>query len=235
MRIYYTDCNIPGILTEGVITMKPDFASILGSLRHENKLSQKKAADGLGISQALLSHYENGVREPKLEFIVKACDYYGVSTDYILGRTTDRSFGGVAIRCRSKSDKRNADAAALIVSMLSEFGDDVLSEAAARYLNYSIYVILSALRAKKRPYEPLFDAAMKIAEAAFIENAHRAAGGAGRQRRLSDELLREKYPEQFEAMLQLEEIISSAVAHMSQNCLGDQSRPGGESRHDSAG
>lgn len=35
----------------------------------------------LGISQALLSHYENGIREPGLAFVVKACDYYGVSAD----------------------------------------------------------------------------------------------------------------------------------------------------------
>ena len=44
----------------------------------------------LGISQALLSHYENGIREPGLLFVVKACDYYHVSADYLLGRTLSR-------------------------------------------------------------------------------------------------------------------------------------------------
>ena len=43
------------------------------------------------MSQALLSHYENGIREPGLTFVVKACDYYQVSADYLLGRTNDRS------------------------------------------------------------------------------------------------------------------------------------------------
>jgi len=70
--------------------MKSDFSEILSSLRREKGLSQRRAAADLGISQALLSHYENGAREPKLEFVVKACDYYSVAADYILGRSEMR-------------------------------------------------------------------------------------------------------------------------------------------------
>ena len=46
---------------------------------------QRQVAAALGVSQALLSHYENGVREPGLAFITRACAYYGVSADYLLG------------------------------------------------------------------------------------------------------------------------------------------------------
>lgn len=56
-------------------------------------ISQRKAAKELGISQALLSHYENGIREPGLAFVKKACNYYHVSADYLLGRTLDRDGG----------------------------------------------------------------------------------------------------------------------------------------------
>jgi len=63
---------------------------VLSSLRKETGLSQRQVACDLGVSQALLSHYENGAREPKLEFVCKACDYYGVSADYILGRNDER-------------------------------------------------------------------------------------------------------------------------------------------------
>ena len=66
------------------------FGMTLSSLRRETGLSQRQAASNLGVSQALLSHYENGAREPKLEFVVKACDYYGVTADYILGRSSER-------------------------------------------------------------------------------------------------------------------------------------------------
>ncbi len=73
--------------------MNADFSRTLALLRQEKEVSQRKAAADLGISQALLSHYENGVREPGLAFVRKACDYYHVSADYLLGRTLDRDGG----------------------------------------------------------------------------------------------------------------------------------------------
>ena len=67
-----------------------DFPRILTLLRKETKLSQKQVATDLGISQALLSHYEKGIRECGLSFVVKCADYYGVSCDYLLGRSENR-------------------------------------------------------------------------------------------------------------------------------------------------
>ena len=69
--------------------MNPEFSRTLSLLRQEKGVSQRKAADALGISQALLSHYEKSIREPGLDFVVRACDYYGVSADYMLGRTAE--------------------------------------------------------------------------------------------------------------------------------------------------
>ena len=67
-----------------------EFSRTLSLLRQERGVSQRTAAADLGISQALLSHYENGIREPGLSFVVRACDYYNVSADFILGRTLSR-------------------------------------------------------------------------------------------------------------------------------------------------
>ena len=61
----------------------------MSTLRKKRGLSQRKVATDLQISQALLSHYENGAREPGLEFVCRACEYYGVSADYLLGRVDD--------------------------------------------------------------------------------------------------------------------------------------------------
>ena len=72
---------------------KSKFAVNLAKLRRERGSSQRQAAKDLGISQALLSHYETDAREPKLDFVVKVCDYYSVTTDYILGRTDERGDG----------------------------------------------------------------------------------------------------------------------------------------------
>lgn len=60
-------------------------------LRKERGLSQKQAAMDLGISQALLSHYERGIRECGLEFLVRCGEYYHVSCDYLLGRTMEKN------------------------------------------------------------------------------------------------------------------------------------------------
>ena len=70
--------------------MKSEFSRVITLLRKEKNISQKQAAAELGISQALLSHYENGIRECGLGFLVKCADFYGVSCDYLLGRSADR-------------------------------------------------------------------------------------------------------------------------------------------------
>ena len=69
--------------------MNDDFPRIITLQRKERKISQKKAATDLGISQALLSHYEKGIRECGLDFLVRIADYYNVSCDYLLGRTSE--------------------------------------------------------------------------------------------------------------------------------------------------
>ncbi len=67
------------------------FPVILSELRKEKGLSQKEAAAQLGISQALLSHYEKGIRECGQIFLIKVADFYGVSCDYLLGRVTEHT------------------------------------------------------------------------------------------------------------------------------------------------
>ena len=70
--------------------MKSEFARVITLLRKEKNISQKQAAAELGIPQALLFHYENGIRECGLAFLVRCADFYGVSCDYLLGRSADR-------------------------------------------------------------------------------------------------------------------------------------------------
>jgi len=69
--------------------IKTSFHINLKKLREERKISQKSAAADLGISQALLSHYEKGIRECKLDFLRRAAAYYFVSCDYILNNNSE--------------------------------------------------------------------------------------------------------------------------------------------------
>jgi len=98
---------------------KSRFAANLSKLRREKGLSQRQAASELGISQALLSHYETDSREPKFDFVIKVCDYYAVTSDFILGRTKERGDGASRLSAQvndiiSSIEEHRAAEAALI-------------------------------------------------------------------------------------------------------------------------
>lgn len=59
----------------------------LRKLRKEKGLSQIAVQMQTGIEQALISKYENGERVPPTETLMQLGDFYGVSMDYIMGRT----------------------------------------------------------------------------------------------------------------------------------------------------
>jgi len=59
----------------------------LRKLRKEKGLSQIAVQMQTGIEQALISKYENGERLPPTETLMQLADFYGVSMDYIMGRT----------------------------------------------------------------------------------------------------------------------------------------------------
>ena len=57
-------------------------------LREDNDLTQKQIAEILICDQSLYSKYERGERPLPLEYAETLADYYGVSIDYLLGRTS---------------------------------------------------------------------------------------------------------------------------------------------------
>lgn len=60
--------------------------SRLKELRKSKKLTQSQFADLMGVSQATITFWENGKREPDLATIVKIADVFDTTTDYLLGR-----------------------------------------------------------------------------------------------------------------------------------------------------
>ena len=61
----------------------------LRALREERGLTQAAVAEGLLCDQSLYSKYERGERPLPLDYADKLADFYGVSVDYLLGRTDE--------------------------------------------------------------------------------------------------------------------------------------------------
>ena len=63
------------------------FSERLLLLRHEKGLTQKDCAKKLQISPRACAYYEASEREPNLSVLIRMADFYGVSLDYLGGRT----------------------------------------------------------------------------------------------------------------------------------------------------
>ncbi|MCI8517258.1 MAG: helix-turn-helix domain-containing protein [Hungatella sp.] len=65
------------------------FGDRLKTLRQKTGATQKELASKLGVSSAAYSLWEKGEREPKFEIIEKLCAFFGVTADFLMGRTDD--------------------------------------------------------------------------------------------------------------------------------------------------
>ncbi|MHB8063495.1 MAG: helix-turn-helix domain-containing protein, partial [Ruminiclostridium sp.] len=68
------------------------FGDRLKALREEKEITQKHLGKVINISARVIGYYESNDRFPKDEIILKAIsDYFNVSVDYLIGRTSLRS------------------------------------------------------------------------------------------------------------------------------------------------
>ncbi len=148
------------------------FARRMTELRRKKGITQKQAATSLGISQALLSHYEKGVRECGLDFLIKAAAFYEVTTDYLLGREKKES---KSLSSSQQAAKQFASGAKVIFDMIEKTGSKQLLEQASDFLSLAYYRLYRQLYWGGHPetspfaispltYRALADAGMEIAE-----------------------------------------------------------------------
>lgn len=200
--------------------MREDFSRTLSLLRQERGISQRKAAGDLGISQALLSHYEKGVREPGLNFVTRACDYYKVSADFMLGRTLSRD-GAIILSedvVDASEEKGNVlrgsvmatlqkkllvNTVSVLFDLLGKLGNKEAIMAASTCLSTALYQLMRTLYRAAGENESFFMAGQRdfdngrfaadqiLCQAAFTEAI---AGHDGEFPPMSDKDLSETYP-----------------------------------------
>ena len=74
---------------------RPMYIKRMRDLREDSDYSQAYVAERLGTSQTMYARYERGANELPIHHLITLSKYYGVSTDYLLGRKEDshvRSF-----------------------------------------------------------------------------------------------------------------------------------------------
>ena len=150
--------------------MAMEFNRIITLLRKERGITQKQAAQELGISQAQLSHYEKGIRECGLEFVVQIADYYNVSCDYLLGRSAERS--GQTIKVEELPDAGGATSGSIyrgsvlptMYKKLIENSLDILFDRFRRLYQAAPGNVASMFRVTPARWERDADAAMFLQE-----------------------------------------------------------------------
>lgn len=67
-----------------------EFGEVLAKLRQEQHISQAELGRAIFVSGGTISNYEKGVHFPDVEKLLLLADYFNVTTDYLLGRTTSK-------------------------------------------------------------------------------------------------------------------------------------------------
>ena len=70
--------------------MGKTYVQIMRELREDNDGTHQEIADYLGTSQTMYARYERGANELPIRHLIKLCDYYHVSSDYFLGRSSNK-------------------------------------------------------------------------------------------------------------------------------------------------
>ncbi len=148
------------------------FARRMTELRRKKGITQKQAAASLGVSQALLSHYEKGVRECGLDFLMKAATFYEVTADYLLGREKKEP---KTLTPHQQANRMFSGAHKVVFEMIAATGSDQLLEQATDFLSLAYYRLYRLLYCGGHPnhasfaispqtYRALADAGMEISE-----------------------------------------------------------------------
>lgn len=61
---------------------------LIAELRQDNGMTQRQLGEILSVTSGTISNYENGVHLPDIEKVIILADYFHVTADYLLGRTS---------------------------------------------------------------------------------------------------------------------------------------------------
>lgn len=91
-KISYIILKIKLLITKSIILrgVKNMISNRIKRLRKERNISQEQLAEVVGVSKTTISYYENGLRVPDADLVIKLVKYFNVSADFLLGLTDDK-------------------------------------------------------------------------------------------------------------------------------------------------
>jgi len=115
------------------------FGTRLRELRENNNLSQLEMANSISCSRKSLSNYELGMREPDFDMLIRICDFFNITIDFLLGRTD------IPKRYKEMDiDSKTEKLLYYFDKLPEQYKDDVI-----RYTKFNM------LEAKEKEYKPL--------------------------------------------------------------------------------
>ncbi len=219
--------------------MNYDFPRILALLRKEKGISQKKAAQELGVSQSLLSHYEKGIRECGLSFVLKASNFYDVSCDFLLGKSPNKK--GTTISIKDFQEKEDVivpnnlkitykkkilfSSLNILIDFLDKTNNNNLIKEIFSFLFLATYRVLRIIfRINKKNKNEMFalkeSIANQFAQAEMIKSETKANSIANEEIKpktnknflqISTQTLEQNYPENYNALLNLIKICETKI------------------------
>ena len=75
---------------EGQRMNRTIFQVRMQKLREEKRISRARMSERCGLEQSAIRRYERGEREPKLSTLIQIADFFGVTIDYLAGRTDEK-------------------------------------------------------------------------------------------------------------------------------------------------
>ena len=109
--------------------MKEQLGNRIKQLRLEKRIPQKDLAESIGISPSTIGMYEQNRRVPDADTLIKLSTYFGVTIDYLLGKTEQKEKP-------TKEDGEPSERDKQLIDLISALPDDKLQQVLdfAKYL-----------------------------------------------------------------------------------------------------
>lgn len=78
-------------------------------LRERRHISQKELGEAIGVSDVMVSMYEQGKKRPSLDTVIAIADYFAISSDNLLGREEYDNLSGAYLSLAKEAEKNGID------------------------------------------------------------------------------------------------------------------------------